>query len=457
MPNFLGRIYENLTEEDLDFHLGEVTQVFLKPGDGNVGGGTDSQALHLQPLDSSLPTMGRQIIARPLIRGISESVTKGDLVIFTLIFKKAFYIGPVNSFNSPADGSNPTFTRKRKNKGQVTFNNVKPNGYGLGYPYVGTTKLIKDRSPNLDNLNDDLYNTSKHTDMIFEGRHGNAIRIGSRAINPSITISNGNDPSIPLENPMIGSIIGALSNGSIEQNFYPNKNKQQQSTRFFRLSTDSLNPIIDIDARYQIGIGNGKLPTSSPSGSTTDVLESLDTVYKYSEDLGIDGSSVANQILITSDKITMDARSNNGDFTISSGKNINIGAAQNFTLNNQGKSVINSGNIYLGQEARSKAEPMVLGEELRSLLFDIMNILQDSRALVQGVAIPLMDRNSEPMFRRIQSVIEELQPRTENETENSDGTTTKTITNDGPRFMSHHHYIETNRPNPNQEGQNNEG
>ena len=97
MPNFLGRIYENLTEEDLDFHLGEVTQVFLKPGDGNVGGSVDSQALHLQPLDSSLPTMGRQILARPLIRGVSESVTKGDLVIFTLIFKKAYYIGPVNS------------------------------------------------------------------------------------------------------------------------------------------------------------------------------------------------------------------------------------------------------------------------------------------------------------------------------------------------------------------------
>ena len=108
-----GACEVKITEEDLDFHLGEVTQVFLKPGDGNVRGGTDSQALHLQPLDSSLPTMGRQIIARPLIRGISESVTKGDLVIFTLIFKKAFYIGPVNSFNSPADGSNPTFTRKR--------------------------------------------------------------------------------------------------------------------------------------------------------------------------------------------------------------------------------------------------------------------------------------------------------------------------------------------------------
>ena len=93
-------------------------------------------------------------------------------------------------------------------------------------------------------------------------------------------------------------------------------------------------------------------------------------------------------------------------------------------------------------------QPMVLGDKLRQLLLDFAQILQDSRALVQGVPIPLMDQNSQPMFRRIQSIIEELEPRTEGDTE---------VNNDGPRFMSHHHYIETNRPNPNQEGQNNEG
>jgi len=250
-----------------------------------------------------------------------------------------------------------------------------------------------------------------------------------------------------LENPMIGSIIGALSNGSIEQNFYPNKNKIDQTTAFFRLSTDSLNPIIEINPRYQIGIGNDPLPF----GEKTSTLETLDTIYKYSEDLGIDGSSVANQILITSDKITMDARSNNGDFTISSGRNINIGTAQNFTLNNSGKSVINSGNIYLGQEARSKAEPMVLGEELRGLLFKIVNILQESRALVQGVPIPLMDQNSEPMFQKIQDLITELEPRNYEKDENDNDIKTKPKI-DGPKFMSHHHYIEINRAKPNQEG-----
>ena len=424
----LGRIYQNLVEKDIDFFLGQVTQVFLKKGDGNVRDSVSSQMIHIQPLDSSLPTMGKQTPATPLIRGVSDSITKGDLVIFTLIYKKAFYIGPVNSFNLPNDSSNPSFTKTRQNLGQLQENIVLPSGYGRGYPINNTQKLIKDRSPNLDNLPDGVYNTSKHTDMLFEGRHGNAIRIGSRSTNPSIMISNGNEKS--LEDPMIGSIIGVLSNGSIEQNFYPNRNKDTQA---FTLSTDvnHLDENITINPKYQIGIGNGN------------ELESLDTIYKYSEDLVDDGESVSNQILITSDKITMDARANNGDFTISSGRNINIGTAQNFTLNNQGKSVINSGNIYLGQQARSKTEPMVLGDKLRQLLLDFAQILQDSRALVQGVPIPLMDQNSQPMFRRIQSIIEELEPRTEGD---------NGFTNDGPKFMSHHHYIEINNREQNNEG-----
>ena len=91
---------------------------------------------------------------------------------------------------------------------------------------------------------------------------------------------------------------------------------------------------------------------------------------------------------------------------------------------------------------------MVLGDELRALLLDIMTILQDSRALVQGVPIPLVDDSSAPMFQRIQNLITELQPRTESD--NDDGS--KTITNDGPKFMSHHHYIEINNREQNNEG-----
>ena len=78
---------------------------------------------------------------------------------------------------------------------------------------------------------------------------------------------------------------------------------------------------------------------------------------------------------MASDKITFDARDPQGDFTVSSNRNINFGAKKNFTLNNQGNSVINSGNIYLGVPAKSKKEPLVLGDELRILLLEIIKML----------------------------------------------------------------------------------
>ena len=144
----LGRIYKNLVEKDLDFYLGQVTQVFLKPEDGNVRDDVTSQQLHLQPLDSSLPTMGKQILATPLMRGMSDSVTKGDLVIFTLIYKRAFYIGPVNSFNLPNNSSNPSYSPLRTNLGQSQEGLVVPGGYGAGYPATYTQKLQKDKKFN---------------------------------------------------------------------------------------------------------------------------------------------------------------------------------------------------------------------------------------------------------------------------------------------------------------------
>jgi len=69
-----------------------------------------------------------------------------------------------------------------------------------------------------------------------------------------------------------------------------------------------------------------------------------------------------------------------------------------------------------------------------------MTILQDSRALVQGVPIPLYDNNSEPLFTRIQSVINRLQPR------DIDENTNLPIPNSGgqTKFLSQYHYLEQN-------------
>ena len=78
---------------------------------------------------------------------------------------------------------------------------------------------------------------------------------------------------------------------------------------------------------------------------------------------------------------------------------------------------------------------MVLGDELRLLLLDIMNILLDSRALVQGVALPLVDKTpTTQMSVRINQMITKLKDM-RTTPENS--------------FLSDYHYIESNKDNSN--------
>ena len=66
-----------------------------------------------------------------------------------------------------------------------------------------------------------------------------------------------------------------------------------------------------------------------------------------------------------------------------------------------------------------------------------MTILQDSRALVQGVPIPLFDQESNPMFGRIDKIIKALQPRElSGDPELPQPGNTK--------FLSQYHYVEQN-------------
>jgi len=415
----LGRIFDDVATRAIEFNLGFVSRVSVNKDtlSQQLEETQSSQIIELKPLNTTLPTIQRKITARPLFRGISDSITRGDIVLFARIAKKFYYIGPLNTFNDPNETYSNFYNSKLESRGLYLKSEIEQST-GRGSEYAKkTVKKLQKRKNKLDLYSDFGYGPSKHSDMLLEGRHSNAIRIGSKY--PLLNISNNNN-SIE-ESLSRGSLISLLSNGSLEENFTLNSG--------FRLSTDILtesdNPL------FKLNLGND---------NTEKVFD-----YNYGE---LDNTTTFDQIIITSDKITFDARGDSGDFTVSSNRNINFGAKKNFTLNNQGNSVINSGNIYLGVPAKSKKEPLVLGDELRTLLLDIMTILQDSRALVQGVPIPLVDQNSAPMFQRIQNLITELQPRTESESD--DGT--KNITNDGPKFMSHHHYIEINNREQNNEG-----
>ena len=436
IANRFGVTIDSVLQPDFEFHLGHVERVFpssaeikksttsLPKGDASI-----SQMISISSTTGLLPTARKNFTARPLLRGVSDSITRGDLVLYTSIAGKRFYLGPLNTINNPNYSPDHTYI------GSVGDTDL-PSGYSKTFDFKDVPKLEK--FPDLlDAFNTNMVVGSeqdlerKFTDMTLEGRHGNSIRIGSRREKPQIMISNQTYGG--MESYADGSNISLTSIGSIKQNF-----------GIFTLSCDSVD---DTNNPRKLFINHGNDPESQsediPAQNTFDYDYGDPSKPSWSDDK-------TNQIIMFSNRITFDAKTN--DLTLSAYRNINLGAGKNFTLTNRGFSVIESNNIYLGKKAKGRKEPMVLGDELRTLLLDIMIVLQDSRALVHGLPIPLVKPDTTPMGgptppgvpkTPIQNIIDKLQPRTYEKDENGKDIKTKPKI-DGTSFMSHYHYIEQN-------------
>ena len=350
-------------------------------------------------------------------------MTRGDLVLFTMIKKKTYYLGPLNTFNNPTFTSANFYSKKLEGRDSNDMPLVNKYGYGIDYPYAKNTKLQKFKNDELDFFSEDGYENSKVSDVLIEGRHGNSIRLGSRGIYPNLTIDNGSSGT--SENINFGSTIAMMSNGSISQNFNVNEN-------LFRLSVDPISEEGEEVNLFSLNKGNDGDESSFN--------------YRFGfEDNDVTTKNDRDQMIIFSDRITFDARNPlGGDFTVSAKNNINFGAGKNVTLNNSGYSVINSNNIYLGDVNKTKDEPMVLGEQLRIILEQIVNILSNAHAFVQGVPIPLVDNVGAPLkksklvgsLKSLEELLQELTIREQEDGVYQDGNTT---------FLSRHHYIEQNR------------
>ena len=398
-----GRILEDILTKAVEFNTALVTEVHINDSDKESGQKIEtnsSQVVEIKPFNSNLPTLSRRLEARPLFRGISDSITRGDIVLFTQIAKKVYYIGPLNTKNDPMESPYNKYSSTMEGRGAVDRSQIDESGYGKVYPSErAVKKLSKKRNNDLDFLEPQYYRFSKHSDLLIEGRHGNSIRLGSNGIFPV---------DIPFE------VAEQL---------------EQEPPHNFRINKGSgVEPFNVFD--YDYGVEDG-----------TD-----------------DENDEYNQILFTSDRITFNVRGETkGDFTVSANRNISFGAGENVIINNPGYSLINSDNIYLGIESKSKKEPLVLGDELRKLLEDMVKILKNAHALVQGVPIPLVDKTGAPLNvavnlpyvdnneRSITDIVTELEARTESNQDN------ETIyDNDGPNFLSHHHYIEKNARSENE-------
>ena len=141
LPEFTfhhGRVKQVInTEEDLAISAYSISEL---PSDL-------SQCILIIPTYSELASgyLKKPYLAQPLMRGFSDSISKGDSVIFTSIGDTLFYLGPINTTNNPNYSPDLLYKQNLNSGIKVVQDNRKndENGYNINYPIIGTDKANK--------------------------------------------------------------------------------------------------------------------------------------------------------------------------------------------------------------------------------------------------------------------------------------------------------------------------
>ena len=95
-----------------------------------------------------------------------------------------------------------------------------------------------------------------------------------------------------------------------------------------------------------------------------------------------------NQMLFHSDRITINSKLD--DIYLSSKKDIHIGTRRHLTISTNEKFIIESENVYNGNPNTKKTQGIVLGEDLKKVLKDIVNLFSEVKAISLLGANPLI-------------------------------------------------------------------
>ena len=323
----------------------------------------------------------------PLFRGMVDVPMVGDPVLLCTIGGIQYYMGPLNTGNVPGYNPDNLSSGEISSKFETDTDltgirtgdkiGVSPNWKDTKRPRLEKKSNIKLDDPENERKQFSTpSNTEKvlgdiHGDMIFEGRHGNSIRIGSRHINPYIFISNSNIGT--KETPSFGSFIGMFDRGSIHEHF----GEEINIGKGFILGSDD--PTIE----------NSKRP--------------IGAMYDYTYGTTSDYLGNKNQILQTSDRITINARTDS--IFISAIKNVVIGTGENFTLKSKNICTIDANNVFIGPGTAAH-EPMVLGYKLVEVLGDMNKAIGQLQvsATIGGVSAPVIAGGS-PGWVELDSVV----------------------------------------------------
>ena len=334
----------------------------------------------------------------PLLRGASDVPTVGDPVLLCTFGDTRYYLGPLN-----ADG-NPTWNKDPLNVSKASSENSSTASFKKDEKYL-VSRLQKKYNKALDDPNEERTSVRNiHGDLMFEGRHGNGIRIGSRDIHPYIIISNGRfSTKQTAELWSEGSILGMFEHGSIRQHFTLDsiiEGAELWSTPF-TLASDSV----------YAGPLERKRKMEQLISHVNDEGDATKIIYDYGKQLtkgdreaGEEPNKIGSQMFLNSDRITINSKNNS--LFLSSAENVHIGAGNTLTISTENETIIESSNIYLGRQAKETAssiitnadvqQGMVLGENLREWLSALIDLLVSTNGHCQGAPVPLGVENGPP-------------------------------------------------------------
>lgn len=302
---------------------------------------------------------------QPLLRGMQDIPNLGDPVLLCEFGGKKYYLGPLNTDNNPninVDSLRVNQVHSGKEQGNLKDSSNKSSMVEL----PGSVRLGKRLNIKLDNpimhqeelMRDEetgedlgLYMTpdaaTQYGDMIFEGRHGNSLRIGSRNINPYIFLSNGRAVTNAVESSLDGSIMAMIEHGSIRDHFMfdtierevveDGELKQPQILKYnFTLADDDQEKVYRSASKtFTTSLGRGLGPKKEEGGkeSGIDDVDINKTIYDYNND----------QVFINSGRLMFNARDE--DIFMTSHKFIHFGSGNNINMS--------TGNTLLVEAATS--------------------------------------------------------------------------------------------------------
>jgi len=276
----------------------------------------------------------------PLLRGIQDVPVSGDPVLLCTFGGRQYYLGPLNTEGSP-NFNNDMFS-----------NNDLQSGVEKGFESKGISSPLFIKKPHarlqktlnqlLDNpgINQDLFvSNAIHGDMIFEGRHGNSIRIGSRNTNPNIIISNGRGLNNAIETTLDGTILSISKRGTIREHFNhePDKSRPKNSNEIEKLKNSAAIPDTN-EGPYEFTLADDEIGTvyKSISKSMENYLgrggikekntsfDVNDAIYNYNK----------NQLFTSSGRITFNARDESMFLAAHDSIHLGCGSSMTFSTSN---------------------------------------------------------------------------------------------------------------------------